>query len=273
MSNLLKYNSFVVNDGNNIVIDSNQKVLDKINSIRKNIKTVGLSNQGKPDEDGFVSGLNAQVVEELVAPEEEAAALEDAKAEAQEILSAARNEAEGIIGQAHRDAENFINAAKEQGYADGMKAAAAEAEEHVRSLDEEFSRRKQELAEEYDNKVAQIEPMLVDTFIRVFSKVTHIMAEDKKDMIICLINSVMHNAELSREFYIRVSPEDYRFAVDNQNMIYTAVAKDIHIDISEDVTLGRNQCIIETDAGVFDCSLDVQLDNLIKDIKLLSCMI
>lgn len=273
MSNLLKYNSFVVNDGNNFVIDSNQKVLDKINGIRKNIKTVGLNNQGMPDEDGFVSGLNAQIVEKLVDSDEEAAALEDAKAEAEEILTAARNEAEGIVGQAHRDAENFINAAKNEGYSAGMQAASADIEEHIHSLEEEYARKKQELDEEYENKVAQIEPMLVDTLIRVFSKVTHTMAEDKKDMIICLINSVMHNAELSREFNIRVSPEDYRFAVNNQNMIYTAVAKDIHIEISEDVTLGRNQCIIETDAGVFDCSLDVQLDNLIKDIKLLSCMI
>ena len=32
----------------------------------------------------------------------------------------------------------------------------------------------------------------------------------------------------------------------------------------------KNECIIETDAGVFDCSLDIELNNLIKDIKLLS---
>ncbi len=273
MSNLLKYNSFVVNGEDNIIIDSNQKVLDKINSIRKNIKTVGLSNQGIPDEDGFVSGLNAQIVEELVDSDEEAAAtLEDAKAEAQEIISAARNEAEGIVGQAHRDAESFINAAKDEGYTAGMKEASADIEERIRSLEEEYTLRKQQLEEEYRNKVEQIEPMLVDTLIRVFSKVTHTMAEDKKDMIICLINSVMRNSELSRDFYIRVSPEDYKFALNNQNLIYTSVAKDIHIDISEDATLERNQCIIETDAGVFDCSLDVQLDNLIRDIKLLSCM-
>lgn len=272
MSNLLKYNSFVVKGDDNIIIDSNQKVLDKINSIKKNIKTVGLTGQGLPDEDGFVSGLNAQVVEELVATEEESVTLEDVRVEAEEILESAHNEAAGIISQAHRDAESFINAAREEGYAAGMKEASADVEERIRCLEEEYTLKKQELEEEYRNKVNQIEPMLVDTLIRVFSKVTHTMAEDKKDMIISLINSVMRNSELSRDFYIRVSPEDYKFAKNNQNMIYTSVAKDIHIDIAEDTSLERNQCIIETDAGVFDCSLDVQLDNLIKDIRLLSCM-
>ena len=55
-------------------------------------------------------------------------------------------------------------------------------------------------------------------------------------------------------------------------MISGAVSKDTQIEITEDSALKRNECLIETDAGVFDCSLDVQLDNLIKDIRLLSCM-
>ena len=46
----------------------------------------------------------------------------------------------------------------------------------------------------------------------------------------------------------------------------------INLDIVADTTMKKNECIIETDAGVFDCSLDIELNNLIKDIKLLSCM-
>ena len=120
--------------------------------------------------------------------------------------------------------------------------------------------------------MSEIEPELVDTLLKVFSKVTHTMAEDKKDMIICLINSVMNNTDISREFIIHVSPDDYRFTISNQHLISSAVSKDTRIEITEDATLKRNECLIETDAGVFDCSLDVQLDNLIKDIRILSCM-
>ena len=69
-----------------------------------------------------------------------------------------------------------------------------------------------------------------------------------------------------------VSPEDYKFLTNNQGKIYCAVSKEINLDIVADTTMKKNECIIETDAGVFDCSLDIELNNLIKDIKLLSCM-
>ena len=271
MSNLLKYNSFVVKDSNDFVIDSNQKVMDKISSIKKNIKAASFITQGEPDADGFVSGLNAQVVEELTEPEE-AATQEELNVQTEEILEAARNEADSIINQAHREAEYFINAAKDEGYEQGLKNGSADVEKRIKELESEYENKKKELEAEYNDKVAKIEPELVDTLLKVFSKVTHTMAEDKKDMIICLINSVMNNTDISREFTIHVSPEDYRFTISNQHLISGAVSKDTQIEITEDATLKRNECLIETDAGVFDCSLDVQLDNLIKDIRLLSCM-
>ena len=42
------------------------------------------------------------------------------------------------------------------------------------------------------------------------------------------------------------------------------------LEIVSDIALSGNQCIIETETGVFDCSMDVQLKNLIKDLRSLS---
>ena len=272
MSNLLKYNSIVIKDSNNYIIDSNQKVIDKINSIKKNIIATNVMNPNPPDADGFVSGLSAQVVEELTDSDENAATQEDLTLQTQEILDNARREGEEIVAQAHREAEQFIEVMKNEGYDQGLKAGAEEVENRKRQLEEEYNLKMEELNKEYQAKVADIEPKLVDTFINVFSNVTHTIAEDKKDMIIYLINSVMNNVDTCKEFVIHVSPDDYRFAINNQNLITGALSKEVHIEISEDSTLSRNECLIETDSGVFDCSLDVQLSNLIKDIKLLSCM-
>jgi flagellar assembly protein FliH len=81
----------------------------------------------------------------------------------------------------------------------------------------------------------------------------------------------MKNSDISNEFVIRVSPDDYRFLVNNQGKIYCAVSKEVNMDIVEDAAMKKNQCIIESDTGVYDCSLDIELNNLIRDIKLLSC--
>lgn len=272
MSNLLKYNSVIIKNTDSYVIDSNQKVIDKINSIKKNIVATSVMTPSQPDADGFVSGLSAQVVEEVQEPDEEAATQEDLAIQTQEILDNARREGEEIVAQAHREAENFINIMKNEGYEQGLKDGAADIEKKQKQLEDEYIAKQKQLEDEYQTKLKQIEPMLVDTFIKVFSNVTHTIAEDKKDMIIYLINSVMGNIENSKEFIIHVSPDDYRFTINNQHLINGAVSKDVHIEISEDSTLKRNECLIETDSGVFDCSLDVQLSNLIQDIRLLSCM-
>ena len=131
---------------------------------------------------------------------------------------------------------------------------------------------KAQLEKEYNDMKASMEPELVETITEVFKKITYTVAEDNKDIIIGLINGVIKNTDISNEFIIKVSPEDYKFLVNNQGKIYCSVSKEVTMDIVEDATMKKNQCIIESDTGVYDCSLDIELNNLIEDIKLLSCL-
>ena len=42
------------------------------------------------------------------------------------------------------------------------------------------------------------------------------------------------------------------------------------LEVVEDITLSKNQALIETDGGIYDCSLGTQLDELGKKLRLLS---
>ena len=42
------------------------------------------------------------------------------------------------------------------------------------------------------------------------------------------------------------------------------------MELVEDMTLSRSQCFIETENGIYDCSLDTQLSELKRKLKLLS---
>lgn len=42
------------------------------------------------------------------------------------------------------------------------------------------------------------------------------------------------------------------------------------VELLEDATLGKNECMIETGNGVFDCSLGTQLEALNEELRLLS---
>lgn len=276
MSNLLKRGTTTISEER--IIDYNELIKLKLKNIANDRE-----NHGNVDADGFVNGLKADVVEQLLTGSDEdgeaaqsqedvnnqiAAALEEANEQAQTI----RDEANEVLAQAHMDARKIIEDAKRTGYEQGAQNAREEYNAKADELARDYEAKKAQLEKEYNDMKASMEPELVETITEVFKKITYTVAEDNKDIIIGLINGVMKNTDISNEFIIKVSPEDYKFLVNNQGKIYCSVSKEVTMDIVEDATMKKNQCIIESDTGVYDCSLDIELNNLIEDIKLLSCL-
>lgn len=278
MSNLLKRSS---------VINKDERVIDYNDLIKKKIQTIMESKHNEMDADGFINGLHADVVEELISDDgtadaltddaamgeqQAAASLENTNAEAERIIEEARLQAEQIIADANKNADAAFEEAKQNGYYEGNEKAQEEMNIKQAQLEAEFDNKRKELEQEYNNLKESIEPELVEVITDVFRKVTGVVAEDNQEIILHLINDVMHNADGSRDYVIKVSPDDYKFLVNNQGKIYCAMSREVNIDIVEDATLERNQCMIETNTGIFNCSLDIELNNLIKNIKLLSCV-
>ena len=278
MSNLLKRSS---------VINKDERVIDYNDLVKKKIQAIMESKHNEMDADGFINGLHADVVEELISDDDTAdaltddaamgeqqaaASLENANAEAERIIEEARLQAEQIIADANKNADAAFEEAKQNGYYEGNEKAQEEMNIKQAQLEVEFDNKRKELEQEYNNLKESIEPELVEVITDVFRKVTGVVAEDNQEIILHLINDVMHNADGSRDYVIKVSPDDYKFLVNNQGKIYCAMSREVNIDIVEDATLERNQCMIETNTGIFNCSLDIELNNLIKNIKLLSCV-
>lgn len=276
MSNLLKRGTTTISEER--IIDYNELIKLKLKNIANDRE-----NHGNVDADGFVNGLKADVVEQLLTGSDEdgetaqsqedvnnqiAAVLEEANEQAQTI----RDEANEVLAQAHMEARKIIEDAKRTGYEQGAQNAREEYNAKADELARDYEAKKAQLEKEYNDMKASMEPELVETITEVFKKITYTVAEDNKDIIIGLINGVMKNTDISNEFIIKVSPEDYKFLVNNQGKIYCSVSKEVTMDIVEDATMKKNQCIIESDTGVYDCSLDIELNNLIEDIKLLSCL-
>ena len=278
MSNLLKRGT---------VVDKDERVIDYNDLIKKKIQSIIETKNDAMDPDGFINGLHADVVEELISDDDAADALtedaatqeqhtavslESANAEAERIIEEARLQAEQIVEEAKRNADTAFEEAKQNGYYEGTAKAQEEINVKQAQLESEYNNRKNELEQEYSQLKESIEPELVDVITDVFRKVTGVVSEDNQEIILHLINDVMHNADGSRDYVIKVSPQDYKFLVNNQGKIYCAMSREVNIDIVEDSSLERNQCMIETNTGIFNCSLDIELNNLIKNIKLLSCV-
>lgn len=147
MSNLLK-RVYTVN--------KDERVIDYNDLIKKKLEAIMESKHAAVDTDGFVSGLNADVVEELISDDsseeliqdsgadsdQSAAALENANAEAARIIEDARLQAEQIVSEANRNADTAFEEAKQNGYYEGCSKADAEIEKKQQELETEYNKKK-----------------------------------------------------------------------------------------------------------------------------------
>ena len=278
LSNLYKYNN---------VVSQKERIMDYNDVIKSKVGVlIELAVKGKEDTSGFISGLNAEVLEPLYNREIDGlttdnenyqqqismADIETSAAQAEGIIENAKIESDNILYEAHNNADMIKKDAYSEGKEKGLKDAEMEINKKISEYQAEHNQMKLELQQQYDDMKSKMEPELVTIITDVFKKVINIISDNNEEIILNLVNSVMHNTEVSREFVIKVSPDDYKFLVNNQGKIYCAMSKEVQIEIIEDLSMTKNQCVIESDVGVYDCSLDIQLNNLIKDIKLLSCL-
>ena len=254
MSNLLKKGSTITKSER--VIDYNEKIKEKLQAVID-----AESAAGDQSSDGFVNGLTADVVERLTQDDDANEETSVTQEELENHINELREEAESIIADANEQAQKIIDDADEQ-----VKRAAKEAKDNV------YESRKKQLEQEYTEKRNKIEPELINVLTDVYNKVILSIADEDKEVLVHLINGVLSDAEKSDEFVIKCSPQDYSYISENQGKIFCNMSKDITLDITTDETLGKNDCIIETDGAVFDCSLDKELANLTKKIKMLSCL-
>ncbi len=215
-------------------------------------------------QEGFVEGLQAVVVETL---EEEASEelseraskiLEEAKAEAAQLLEEAKKEAEKL----RADTQAL---ASKKGYEEGM----LKVKEEARKLQAEYEARYRQLQEEQDEMLNNLEPQIAGTIASLVEKITGVLVEGKEEVIMNLVSRTIRNMDKSDEYNIRVSKEDFEYVSMRKNLLLTAIGREVPLFVTEDGELRENQCVIETDSRVINCSLDVQLNNLITDLKLL----
>ena len=150
MSNLLKRSS---------VINKDERVIDYNDLIKKKIQTIMESKHNEMDADGFINGLHADVVEELISDDgtadaltddaamgeqQAAASLENANAEAERIIEEARLQAEQIIADANKNADAAFEEAKQNGYYEGNEKAQEEMNIKQAQLEAEFDNKRKE---------------------------------------------------------------------------------------------------------------------------------
>ncbi len=285
MSNVIKSVYFNVDPAQKKVIDSDSRVEEYIPDIYSQDQQEDTATAFQPltfpaagDQEGtFQDGISVIHMDDVLEEERQKISqevsqelLQETEQQTMQILEDARAEADQIVAQAREEADQIRAQAEAQGMDEGRQQGLAEAEatlqEMIASQEAEYQGRLKELAEQE----RQMEPFFADLTVNLLEKITGILCQDKKDTILYLIERAVHNLEKPKQINLRVSKEDMANVSMHKAQLKEAAEGIEEFDVVEDSSLGANQCIIETENKIIDCSLDVQLQSLRDQIRMLA---
>lgn len=221
----------------------------------------------KEAEAEFTEGLFAKELELEPEPEPQIDYVAQAKEQAEQILAEASERANQIQEQALKDADHLRETARQEGYDVGYAKAVQEADEKLRSGQEALDRHAKELQEQYEETMADLEPRLLDTILTVFDEVFQMQFSGKREMLLQLVKNAMRGIRETKHYKIRVSEQEVSFLREHKEELQEKTGEDVQIEIVMDPELTESRCVIDADSGVYDCSLDTELDNLIRDLR------
>lgn len=219
---------------------------------------------GEPE---FTEGLFAKELELEPEPEPQIDYIEQAKEQAEQIVSEANAEAVMIHDKAVKDADTLREMARQEGYENGYASASQQVQQELQEGRETLARQKQQLQARYESAMQELEPKLLDTILTVFDEVFRMQFAGKREMLLQLVNNAMRGIRETRHYKIRVNEAEVPFLREHLSELREKVGTDVQIEIVMDPLLSESQCIIDADSGVYDCSLDVELDNLTRDLQ------
>lgn len=279
-SNLYKA-GWVVVDESACVIDTNKLVEMRLKKAaqEKNIRGESKANEG---EGGFTSGIEAATVDALLAPEGSQEIIKsDALEELERIngeIEAAKGELERVKSEADQMLQNAsaqiegmrisaMDEAKEQGFRSGYEEGMAQAQ----TLKEEYLSRKKELEAEYVHKIEELEPEFVKNLTEIYEHIFKVDLSAYGRLVPNLLIDAMQKTDGAKNYIVHVSKQDYSYVCKAREKIQeeTGTLPD-NLEIISDMTLSDSQCMIETEGGIYDCSLGTELEELKRKLQLLS---
>ena len=167
--------------------------------------------------------------------------------EGQRILEAARHEAALIRQQAETDAEKR----REEGFLKGQEEGKAKIAEHI-----------VECMGQSAVYFSKVEDVMVDLVMRAVRQVIGEM--DQRDVVERIVRRALESTRNESQITIRVSPGQADWIKNRISAIMQTFPKIQFLDVQPDQRLSENGCILETEIGVVDATLETQLKAIEK---------
>ena len=285
MSNLFKAGYVSYDQSEARIIDSNELANRKIEAFQeqemKKQRAQMLQEEPSYDTaegDDFVPGIDMQQLSQLTEDQSMLESVPDPQfdmeamqAEMDLKIQQAQEQADKIIQDAQEQANQIISQAQEEGHRQGYEAGYQEGVQAAEALKADIEQQRGDLEAQYQQIVDGLEPEMVDVLTQIYEHVFGVELREDKGIILHLLKSTLSRIEPGKDLIVHVSSDDYDDVIEERESLEACITSpNTTMEIIEDPLLKENECMIESDSGVFDCSLGVELSELSRKLKLLS---
>ncbi|MEQ6387825.1 flagellar assembly protein FliH [Bacillaceae bacterium S4-13-58] len=190
--------------------------------------------------------------------------------QAEQQLQNAQNQAESLIEKSKRqieeerkqwevEKEEQRKKAIEDGFQEGYQHGQKKAYEDYKSSLQFAQDTIDEARVEYLNIINQSEETILALGIKIASKITRLLYEDKPETFTELIKHAIREIEDQPQIKIFVHPKYYSFVIEQKDELLAIVNPKAELLIYPHDELNSEGCYIESPIGRIDASIDTQL--------------
>jgi len=96
----------------------------------------------------------------------------------------------------------------------------------------------------------------------IAEKVIHVEVRSREKPILRAVEKAIHAAVQSEEYRVRVNPEDMSVVTENKPLFLASISGLQNIVIESDEEISRGGCVVESDQGKVDGTIETQLEKI-----------
>lgn len=163
-----------------------------------------------------------------------------------------RTEDRNIISRAQTEAVSIKEAAKQEGYKEGISKAETDIAE-LKSKIEEFCKYKEEV-------YTKVSDCILDIAVEIARKIINKEVETDRETTISIIKGAVEEInKTENKITLKVMPKDVEIVKDKVPEIFSQGGIDAKISVIPDSSIKEGGVIVETSNGLIDASIETQL--------------
>lgn len=223
---------------------------------------VSLPRANSPEEDVDDAEVLYEADPVQIALRERNVLLGDADKEAQEIVLSAKQTSEEIILDAYDKAAKIRQAAYDEGFSAGNLEAQDIYESRIQEAKNELSEIKKELLTAREELFVKTESEMIALVIRTLERMISKINKEDEELVTTLVHRSVMGLTHINHIVVRIAEEDAGQSESIRNKLMLGQERIDTVEIKIDETLTRGCCVVETDRGTINASLDLQLERV-----------